>query len=136
MKIQKIINGIFRQDFTDSLVLGRTLFALSILYLGFDNAIRPTVYASVAPSYVPFAELAAFFIGLTLVLSGFLILANFYLKKATNILVAIFSLFVFIVYLPEGNVLAISQAVGIIGGAILVRELCGNDVKEAEEKIK
>ena len=127
MKIQEVINNIFRQNFHNPAVLGRVLFGLSILVLGLNSALRSESYVSFAPPYIPFPYFFAIFFGVLFTLSGLLILADSHIRKATAVLVGILLLFILVVYLPTGDLSSITRTIGVVGGAILVRSLHAHD---------
>lgn len=130
MKIQTIINSIFRQDFTNPFVLARTLFGLSMAIIGLLNVFRPKSYAAYAPDYLPMPEVLSVGIGVILLLTGFAVFANLYLKRAAQVLVLLFASFIVIVDLPTGNILWLAQDVAFISTALLIHAL----VKEKETK--
>ena len=133
MKIQELVNGIFRQNFRDQLVLGRTLFGGATLVIGFEDLFNVGNYASYAPDYVPFPEFFAVFVGIIFVLSGFLILANTHIRKATAILIALLFLFIIVVYLPVGDMHSLIEAIALIGGALVIRALPIEKKEEVSE---
>ena len=123
MKISELINNIFRQDFKNHLVLGRSIFGVSIFIMGAYGLLDASNYASYAPSYIPFSEALAILTGLVLVLSGILILANSYIKRATSALIILFLLFILLIHLPTGDVFFLVQNLSVIGAALIIRSL-------------
>ena len=133
MEIQKLINGIFRQDFKNRLVLGRALFGAAILVVGFDNIINVKSQASYLPDYIPFAGFFAILAGIIFIITGFFILAGRHLKKATNVLVVLYILFALAVSLPRGDIYSLVQNIAFIGAALLVHGLGSSSEQKTEE---
>lgn len=120
MQIQKLINSLFRQNFKDRSVLGRALFGLSMFLLGWAHLLDISSFASAAPSYIPLANIAVIIVGIVLVVAGFLMAANLYVTKAAHLLGALFTLFILIVYLPQGRFLEILAPLAYLGAAMYI----------------
>jgi len=120
MTIQSIINSIFRQDFKNTLVLGRVLFGIAMLFLGLLNLFNISSFAGYAPDYLPVPTLLVTGVGVILTLLGFAIFANLHTEKAAKGLGLLFLAFILIVNLPQGNMLELSQNVAFFGAALLI----------------
>ena len=101
MQISKIINDIFRQDFSNKAVLGRTFFGLGIMLLGLLNLLQIESYASYAPGFLPFAGFFVVLVGAIYFICGLLVIGNMHMKHVTLVLSVMFALFIVVVYLPQ-----------------------------------
>lgn len=131
MKIQEVINNIFRQNYKDQLVLGRSLFGLAIFVMGFDSVFNAESYASYA-EYLPFGGFLAIVAGILFILTGFFILAGLHLRKATTVLIGLLSLFIILVYLPVGDIFSFIQSLALIGASLVIKTLT-SDANESTE---
>jgi uncharacterized membrane protein len=120
MTIQSIINRIFRQDFSDKVVLGRTLFGMSMLFLGLLNLFNVSSYASYAPDYLPVPHVLVVLVGLALVVLGFMIFANCRTERASLGIIILFGAFILIMNLPTGNMFDLAQNITFISAALLI----------------
>ena len=128
MKIQHIVNSIFRQEFRNPKVLGRVLYGGSMIFLGMFSFFHLSSVVNYAPTYLPFRGLLALGVGAILVIAGFGVFANFYLKKATLALIILFASFILIVNLPTGNTFELAQNLAFLSAALLISRMSDNDL--------
>lgn len=133
MSIQRVINNIFRQNFRDPAILGRTLFSVGLLIIGLEEVLHTSSYAADLPDYLPMASLLTLLIGIIFAGTGFMMLANIAVKKAVRILTGLFIFLIVLAYLPVGDVSAIVEALVFIGGALLVSVTAERTIQEIEE---
>lgn len=135
MKIQHIVNSIFRQNFYNPKVLGRVIFGGSMIFLGLFTFFHLSSVVSYAPTYLPLRELLALGVGLILTVAGFGIFANLYLDQATRAIVVLFAAFILIVNLPTGNTFELAQNLAFMSAAILIGQMSHDDLSpEKKEK--
>lgn len=131
--LQTLINNIFRQDWSDHAVLGRTLFGGAMLIIGITSMVNASGYASVAPSYLPFPTALVVVAGAIFIVSGFFILAHTHVRQAAYILIALLTLFIVLVYLPISHLLRAVETAGLIGAAFLVSALTRRELEAQKE---
>ena len=123
MKIQIIVNNIFRQNFKNHRVLGRVLFGISMLFLGLLNLFNVSSFAGYAPDYLPVPSLLVVLVGVVLTFAGFALFANVHVIRSSQLIALVFLSFIAIVNLPQGNMLELSQNVAFTGAALLISTL-------------
>jgi uncharacterized membrane protein len=134
MSVQNIINRFFRQNFRDPFVLGRVLFGLSVLFIGFAYVLDVDRFASVIPELIPFAGIGVFLVGLLHIFGGFLIAVDIKTVLAARVLVLLFALAALVLYLPQGAFLAMVEELIFIAAALLVTSIRSVCIPEKEQE--
>lgn len=73
--MKKIIHEAMQQDFSSQLVLGRMLYGISFVVLGFYSVLKVQTLAGYSPSFLPdiLAPVTVFLIGTIFAVGGFLV---------------------------------------------------------------